>query len=237
MPTDWSSVVRYLLSWRAVLPAVVALLVAGGPGVAASAVSSPLRVHRPVVAQQPVAARVVTAEVPAMRPAVRVARHRAITASGERLLAAAGGVRKGTATPIVAPAATAPPSTAPPGTAPRSTAPPGTAVTTTHRRVDAPVADPPTTTTTSRPSVSGWGCGPALTYLSAHAAPGFRFECPGYADGRQAMTCWNVSGLCPGEKLIAIAVACPAAYMNEASNSWVVTGRSDAPIDPYGYCP
>ena len=51
------------------------------------------------------------------------------------------------------------------------------------------------------------------------------------------MTCWNVSGLCPGEKLIAIAVACPAAYMNEASNSWVVTGRSDAPIDPYGYCP
>ncbi len=98
---------------------------------------------------------------------------------------------------------------------------------------------PPTTApvppTTAQPS--GWGCGPALAYLSAHAAAGFRFECPGYADGHQAMTCVNVAGLCPGEKLIAIAVACPAAYMNEASNSWVLTGQSDAPIDPYGYCP
>jgi hypothetical protein len=82
----------------------------------------------------------------------------------------------------------------------------------------------------------GYGCGPALAYLEAHAAPGFRFECPGWADGRQAMTCINIAGLCAGEELIAIADPCPAAYMNEASNSWVLTGRSHAPIDPYGYC-
>jgi hypothetical protein len=33
-----------------------------------------------------------------------------------------------------------------------------------------------------------------------------------------------------------IADPCPAAYMNEASNSWDLVGASDAPLDPYGYC-
>jgi hypothetical protein len=83
---------------------------------------------------------------------------------------------------------------------------------------------------------SGYGCGYALAYLRAHAAPGFTFECPGYAEGHQAMTCINTAGVCPGENLIAISTPCRAAYMNEASNSWVLTGKSDAPIDPYGYC-
>jgi hypothetical protein len=83
---------------------------------------------------------------------------------------------------------------------------------------------------------SSYGCVPALAYLRSHAAPGFTFQCPGWADGHQAMTCENIPGLCPGTSLIAIAVPCAAAYMNEASNSWVLTGRSDAPIDPYGYC-
>ena len=83
---------------------------------------------------------------------------------------------------------------------------------------------------------NGYGCGYALAYLSAHAAPGFSFECPGYSEGHQAMTCVNVPGLCSGTKLIAITVPCAAAYMNEASNSWVLTGESHAPIDPYGYC-
>ena len=41
----------------------------------------------------------------------------------------------------------------------------------------------------------------------------------------------------PGSAVIAIADACPQAYMNEASNSYVVTGTSDAAIDPYGSCP
>jgi hypothetical protein len=83
---------------------------------------------------------------------------------------------------------------------------------------------------------SGYGCAPALAYLQAHAAPGFTFECPGWADGHQAMTCINVAGVCSGTKVIAISIPCPAAYMNEASNSWVVMGESDAPLDPYGFC-
>jgi hypothetical protein len=103
--------------------------------------------------------------------------------------------------------------------------------------VSAPVVVPTTAPPAPAPVVpSGYGCGPALAYLQAHAAPGFIFQCPGYAQGHQAMTCDNVAGVCPGTKLIAIAVPCPAAYMNEASNSWVVTGQSNAAIDPYGYC-
>lgn len=50
------------------------------------------------------------------------------------------------------------------------------------------------------------------------------------------MTCLNEAAVCPNEELIAIADACPAVYMNEASNSWVVEGLSSAPIDPYGSC-
>jgi hypothetical protein len=80
------------------------------------------------------------------------------------------------------------------------------------------------------------GCAEALSYLAAHAAPGFHSECPGNALGHQAMTCVNVAGICPDSRLIVIAVACPATWMNEASNSWVLTGQSSRPIDPYGYC-
>jgi hypothetical protein len=82
---------------------------------------------------------------------------------------------------------------------------------------------------------AGYGCAAALAYLSAHAAPGFTFECPGYAMGRQAMTCVNHAPECAGRKIIAIAVPCAAAYMNEAHNSWVLTGTGSG-IDPYGYC-
>ena len=82
----------------------------------------------------------------------------------------------------------------------------------------------------------GYGCALALAYLTAHAAPGFTLECPAWADGHQAMSCDNVPGICPGTKLIAISTPCPAAYMNEASNSWVVLGESNAALDPYGYC-
>lgn len=99
------------------------------------------------------------------------------------------------------------------------------------------VAPPVTTPPVTAPATPyAYTCGAALSYLAAHSAPGFRFECPGYALGHQAMTCMNEPGVCPGQKLIAIAVVCPASYMNEASNSWVVIGKSNAPIDPYGYC-
>jgi hypothetical protein len=80
------------------------------------------------------------------------------------------------------------------------------------------------------------GCAAALAYLAAYSAPGFTFECPGNALGHEAMTCINQAGVCDNERLIAIADPCPAAYMNEASNSWVLTGAAGGPLDPYGAC-
>jgi hypothetical protein len=81
------------------------------------------------------------------------------------------------------------------------------------------------------------GCAPALAYLRAYAAPGFSFECPGYADGHQAMTaCVAQASTCGLQRLIVIADPCPNAYMNEASNSWALIAASDGPLDPYGSC-
>jgi hypothetical protein len=91
-------------------------------------------------------------------------------------------------------------------------------------------------TANSRATQSGWGCGPALAWLGSHAAPGFSFECPGYAMGHQAMTCQNTPGVCPGARIIVIAIPCPAAYMNEAYNSWIIARGGDSGYDPYGYC-
>lgn len=115
-----------------------------------------------------------------------------------------------------------------------TTAPPAPA--TTQPAAPATTVPAPATASASA-TAGGYGCGPALAYLAANAAPGFSFECPGWADGHQAMTCINTPGVCSGEKVIAISVPCPAAYMNEASNSWVLEGLRSAPIDPYGYCP
>ena len=81
------------------------------------------------------------------------------------------------------------------------------------------------------------GCAAAYAYLQAYAAPGFTFECPGDAGGHEAETmCISGSTPCGTLRLIVIADPCPAAYMNEASNSWSLIGASDAPIDPYGSC-
>jgi hypothetical protein len=144
-----------------------------------------------------------------------------------------------TSTPPTAPPTTTTTSTTAPPPAPPAPAP---AVTTTS-----PPPPPPAPAPAAAPSVpavvpargeaSVWGCAAAVAYLSAYSYPGFTFECPGNALGREGMTCLNDAGVCPGEAIIAIADACPAAYMNEASNSWVLEGRSTAPIDPYGTCP
>ncbi len=162
----------------------------------------------------------------------------------------------GTVTPSLAPASLAS-SSAPPiqkphayithavltATAPsRATARPRVAATATHpvakrvshHRPTAFAAHPRAATASS--SLGGYGCGAALSYLAAHSAPGFHFDCPGNSEGHQAMTCINVPGICPGSRLIVISVPCAAAYMNEASNSWVLSGLRSAPIDPYGYC-
>ena len=135
---------------------------------------------------------------------------------------------------------TAPPTTQPPATTTTTTAPPATTTTTAPLPAPAPPPPPPpppaSTALPARGAATAYGCSAAVAYLSAYSAPGFTFECPGYSEGHQAMTCINEPGVCANEELIAIAVACPAAYMNEASNSWVLTGASSAPIDPYGYC-
>jgi hypothetical protein len=144
------------------------------------------------------------------------------------------------------------PTTLSPAPTTTTTVPPTTTTTTPPSTTTTTTTPPPTTTTTSPPTpappppsssalpakgqATADGCAAAIAYLSAYSAPGFTFECPGYALGHQAMTCINEPGVCANENLIAIADACAVAYMNEASNSWVMTGASDAPIDPYGAC-
>jgi hypothetical protein len=87
-----------------------------------------------------------------------------------------------------------------------------------------------------RGEATAWGCAAAITYVTAYAYPGFAVECPGNAMGNEGMTCKYEPGICPGELVIAIADPCPQVYMNEASNSWVLMGASDGPLDPYGSC-
>jgi hypothetical protein len=82
------------------------------------------------------------------------------------------------------------------------------------------------------------GCAAALAYLDAYAAPGFTLECPASSQGHEASTrCISQNSPCDEQRVITIADPCPEAYMNEASNSWVLMGESKAPIDPYGQCP
>jgi hypothetical protein len=90
-----------------------------------------------------------------------------------------------------------------------------------------------------------------VAYLQAYAAPGFAFDCPGDAQGHEAMTCIRDTpqfpSACPNGPTIDIADACPQAYMNETANSWYMTGQvsteqqmygvSYASIDPFGACP
>jgi hypothetical protein len=98
---------------------------------------------------------------------------------------------------------------------------------------------------------TAWGCSAALAYLQVYAAPGFTLDCPGYAEGHEAMTCVHDTpaypDACPNGPTIAISDACPQAYMNESANSWNLTGQltteqqkfgvSYAEIDPFGACP
>jgi hypothetical protein len=91
-----------------------------------------------------------------------------------------------------------------------------------------PPAPPP-------PPAVSTGCADALAYLTAHQAEGFVATCgPGTAFGRYGVTCWNVAGMCPnGARVIRIACPAPFVYMNEAHNSWSLTGRRTG-IDPFG---
>jgi len=141
-------------------------------------------------------------------------------------------------------------------------APTTTSTTTTTAPAPAPTAaaavlastPPPAPAAPTLPSyghATAWGCTAALAYLQAYAAPGFALDCPGYAEGHEAMTCIHGSpqypDACVNGPEIAISDACPQAYMNESANSWLLTGQTATEqakfgvvygsIDPFGACP
>lgn len=141
----------------------------------------------------------------------------------------------------------APPAPTPPPTPPVTSPPPPpvtaaqvavtrTAPTTSPPRPPVTTIAPTTVRALAPPTTSsGYGCAAAISYLEAHADPVFHIECPGYAEGQAAMTCANEAP-CPGQYVIAIADPCPAAYMNEANNSYIILGLLSGILDPYGHC-
>jgi hypothetical protein len=76
-----------------------------------------------------------------------------------------------------------------------------------------------------------------MAYLEAYAAPDFIIACAIDPYEHEATTtCISGYSPCSLGRFILIADPCPAAYMNEASNSRVLVGLSNAPFDPYGSC-
>lgn len=149
----------------------------------------------------------------------------------------------------VATATTTPTTTTPTTTTP-TTAPPAVLASAPVVPV-APTAPPAAPALPTYGHATVWGCAAALAYLQAYAAPGFALDCPGYAEGHEAMTCLHGTpqypDACPNGPTIAISDACPQAYMNESANSWLMTGQlpteqqkfgvSYDAIDPFGACP
>ena len=143
----------------------------------------------------------------------------------------------------------------PPATTPTSTTPtpppPPAALASTPVAPAAPAPTPPAPAIPAYGQATAWGCSAALAYLQAYAAPGFALDCPGYAEGHEAMTCLHGTpqypDACPNGPTIAISDACPQAYMNESANSWLLTGQLSTEqqkfgasydfIDPFGACP
>ena len=197
-----------------------------------------------------VAAQLVTDGPGTSQPPLR-AQRAALHAQQAALREAAAAMTATIVRPITPPPAPAPaPAPAPVATTTTTTVPPAPTPAPAPAPPPAPAPAPtPAATVAAAPAPSDpgalpavgqattWGCAAALAYLQAYAAKGFTLECPGYAEGREAMTCMNQPGACQGASVIAIADPCPQAYMNEASNSLVLSGASDAPIDPYGPCP
>jgi hypothetical protein len=108
--------------------------------------------------------------------------------------------------------------------------------TTTARTVV--TAPPPVPATGAPPPAAApappMSCVDALAYLAAHQAPGFTDSCAdGSAFGHLGVTCVNQPGMCEGRRVIRIACPAPFVYMNEAHNSWTLTGQGSG-IDPYG---
>jgi hypothetical protein len=160
-----------------------------------------------------------------------------------------------TPAPATDPAAATTTTTAPPATTtttpPAATPPPPAVLASTAVTPTPAPTPPPPPAVPAYGQATVWGCAAALAYLSAYAAPGFALDCPGYAEGHEAMTCLYDTpaypDACPSGPTIAISDPCPQAYMNETANSWNLTGQlsveqqkfgvSYAEIDPFGACP
>src|SRR4051794_15851734 len=115
---------------------------------------------------------------------------------------------------------------------------PATSTTTGAAATAAPPQVSATVTTTAtapsgQPAVA-MSCADALAYLASHQAPGFTDLCAdGSAFGHLGVTCVDQAGMCAGTRIVHIACPAPFVYMNEAHNSWVLTGQRTG-IDPYG---
>jgi hypothetical protein len=110
-----------------------------------------------------------------------------------------------------------------------------TTTTTAPARPRTPVpAAPVAPVSAATPTGVGATCADALEYLAAHQAPGFTDVCAdGSAFGHLGVTCVHTAGMCPGTRFVHIACPAPFVYMNEAHNTWTLTGRRTG-IDPYG---
>jgi hypothetical protein len=159
-----------------------------------------------------------------------------------------------TTTTTTAPAPTTTTTTAPAPTTTTTTPPPVATPAVLAAAPAAPAAPAPPAAPPALPGfghATVWGCAAALPYLQAYAAPGFALDCPGYAEGHEAMTCIHGTpqypDACPNGPTIAISDPCPQAYMNESANSWLMTGQLSteqqkfgvaySTIDPFGACP
>ena len=94
-----------------------------------------------------------------------------------------------------------------------------------------PVTAPPTTTAVPPPPPPpppSSGCAAAVAAVTARGlapASGFTVSCPGYALGREGMTCINIPGVCAGQDVIIIAAADPLVVANEFENSRILTDQ------------
>ena len=57
-----------------------------------------------------------------------------------------------------------------------------------------------------------------------YPAPGFTVTCPGFALGHEGMTCYHVTGICPGAKEIVVADVQAFVVANEFENSRIFMG-------------
>ncbi len=117
------------------------------------------------------------------------------------------------------------------------------------KSVPVPVA-PPAVAPTITPTTSPDGCAEGAAYVAANAAPGFTYQCYPGASERQSgvandvgFTRWqrvtnpDGSTVTTGTIYIDSNCALPIVWETESSNSRVVAGLSNDPIDKFGPAP